>query len=420
MLSFIQSNNRSGLRTTVKSLLEKFESKPNGWSYAAILCNLASLCAGGKVEVRESTNLLDDKELVRALRNMATHGNLILDPQVEFTPSQIRGVKEFYSDYFEKVAHATEAKAIAKELQESFAEQATELDKLQSQSEQYPFLRVLADIVLKLQEFKTKPYTWFMTELTQSEDTWFDYKEKTIDPILKFMKGPQKSTFDKAQKLVIEQKANIEYVEGNEYQQIKESLVSATIFKGSAIQQLKSDTDTLENKIAEQVTLERKKAVGLVKHLQDKLEGFDDYKSLDQGKQDQLVTEFTRASDKLKRQTLIAMLRDEARQFEDHTYSAQVQKLMTWSQPAHAPSPEPKPTQPSPESQPSLFGDNTTEPTLIVKEPTKSEVRSVSAKQIRVDYSKPWLASKSDVEGYVEEYKKALLAEINDGKHIQL
>lgn len=424
MFSFIQSNSRGGIRTTVKSLVEKFESKPNGWSYAAILCNLAYLCAGGKIEVRESTNLLDDKDLVRALRNIATHANLILDPQVEFTPSQIRGVKEFYRDYFEKVAHATEAKAIAKELQESFAEQATELDKLQSQSEQYPFLRVLTDIVTKLQEFKTKPYTWFMTELTQNEDTWFDYKEKMIDPIVKFMRGPQKSTFDKAKQVVTEQKANIEYVEGAEYQQIKDALISATIFKGSAIQQLKSDTDALENKIIEQVNLERKKAIELVKNLQDKLVGFYEYKSLGQDKKDQLLTEFTRAVDKLKQQALIAMLRDEARRFEDQIYSAQVQRLMTWSQPAPKLDPVPEPTQTSPEPQAGLFGGKTVDPSPKVQEPTlsknKAEIKSVSAKQIRVDYPKPWLASESDVEGYLEEYKKVLLAAIKEGKHIQL
>ncbi|MFB0999948.1 MAG: BREX system P-loop protein BrxC, partial [Colwellia sp.] len=417
MFSFIQSNSRGGIRTTVKLLLEKFESKPNGWSYAAILCNLADLCAGGKVEVRESTNLLDDKDLVRALRNMSTHGNLILDPQVEFTPSQIRGVKEFYSDYFEKVAHATEAKAIAKELQESFATQATELDKLQAQSEQYPFLRILADIVTKLQEFRTKPYTWFMTELTQNEDTWFDYKEKTIDPIVKFMKGPQKFTFDKAKQVLTEQKANIDYVEGTEYQRIKEALVSADIFKGSAILKLKSDTDALENKITDQVNFERKKAVELIEHLQDKLVGFDEYKSLEQGKQDQLLAEFTRAADKLKQQTLIAMLRDEARRFEDHSYSGQVRKLMTWSQPTPEPVQVPMP---SPEPQPGLSGGIPIELTPTVQEPKQPEIKSVSAKHIRVEYAKPWLANESDVEGYLEEYKKALLAAIKEGKHIQL
>ena len=34
MLSHIQSNSRGGVRTTVKSLLQKFESKPYGWSFA--------------------------------------------------------------------------------------------------------------------------------------------------------------------------------------------------------------------------------------------------------------------------------------------------------------------------------------------------------------------------------------------------
>ncbi|MCA9561794.1 MAG: BREX system P-loop protein BrxC, partial [Myxococcales bacterium] len=49
LLSFIQSNNRGGVRTTLKNLLEKFERKPYGWYYAAVLCTLANLCARGKV-----------------------------------------------------------------------------------------------------------------------------------------------------------------------------------------------------------------------------------------------------------------------------------------------------------------------------------------------------------------------------------
>src|SRR5690606_39029193 len=52
LIAFIQSNNRSGVRTRLKGLLERFERKPYGWYYAAILCTLANLCARGKVEVR--------------------------------------------------------------------------------------------------------------------------------------------------------------------------------------------------------------------------------------------------------------------------------------------------------------------------------------------------------------------------------
>ena len=43
ILAFIKANQRSGGRTTIKGVIDKFERKSYGWYYAAILCNLASL-----------------------------------------------------------------------------------------------------------------------------------------------------------------------------------------------------------------------------------------------------------------------------------------------------------------------------------------------------------------------------------------
>tara|TARA_B110001454_G_scaffold202908_1_gene210362 strand:+ start:13464 stop:17072 length:3609 start_codon:yes stop_codon:yes gene_type:complete len=429
MLSFIQSNNRGGIRTTVKSLLDKFESKPYGWSFAAVLCTLAHLCGRAKVEIRESTNLLDDSELARALTNTASHGNLILDPQVEFSQSQIRKVKEFYNDYFDKVAHATEVKALAKEVQEGFVEQANSIDKCLSQSEQYPFIRALSPILAELQELKNKPYTWFMSELTSDEDKWFDYKEKTIDPILKFMQGPQKASFDAAKQLLAAQKPNLEYIQSQEgetaHQQITEALVSPDIYKGAAIQQLKANADSLSNELNNLLLKEREAAIASIESLKDKLTGFAEYQALDIDKQEQLASAFDVAIGKLNGQNLIAMLRDEVRRFEEQSYSSLVQQLMTWSQPAPEPKkPDHKKTE-STKPQPELSGDEGDEMALGfvgVKEPVVKPVppQTVSAKNVKVDFHKPWLASEQDVEQYLEEYKKSLLAAINDGKHIQL
>ena len=89
VFAFIQSNGRGGVRTTVKGLLERFERKPYGWPYPALLCTLAKLCARGKVEVRSDGNLLEDAALERALRNSQAQGNLVLEPQVQFTASQV-------------------------------------------------------------------------------------------------------------------------------------------------------------------------------------------------------------------------------------------------------------------------------------------------------------------------------------------
>lgn len=100
MLAFIHTNAQSGTRTTVKSLLERFERKSYGWYYAAILCNLALLCARGKVEVLQDTNTLERDALERSLRNTNAHASLVLEPQVEFTASQVRTLKDFFADFF--------------------------------------------------------------------------------------------------------------------------------------------------------------------------------------------------------------------------------------------------------------------------------------------------------------------------------
>src|SRR5690606_35635363 len=93
LFAFIQSNNRGGVRTTLKNLLEKFERKPYGWHHAALLCTLAMLSARGKVEVQIDGNLLEDDTMERALRNTHVHGHVVLEPQVEFTASQVRVLK---------------------------------------------------------------------------------------------------------------------------------------------------------------------------------------------------------------------------------------------------------------------------------------------------------------------------------------
>ena len=416
MLSFIHSNSRGGIRTTVKSLLEKFESKPYGWSFAATLCTLAHLCGRAKIEVRESTNLLDDSELVRALRNTALHGSLILDPQVEFSQSQIRKVKEFYNDYFEKVAHATEVKALAKEVQEGFFEQSIELDKRLSQATQYPFLRALSSIVSELQELKAKPYTWFMTELTSNEDQWFDHKEKTIDPILKFMKGANRTSFDTARQLLESQAPNLDYVDGDEHQRISAALVDPEIYIGNAIQQLKADIELLDQKLEEQVKEEKLQAINVVEALESKFIGFDEYRNLDAEKQGQLNSAFSEVKTKINAQTLIAMVRDESHRFEGQRYSLIVEQLMAWNQPVSETSPndeckKEKSSSVSTEKHNGDGGESTTK---------SSKPVTISARAVNVDFHKPWLANEDDIEQYIEKYKEALIKAIREGKKVQL
>ncbi|MGB7551716.1 MAG: BREX system P-loop protein BrxC, partial [Chromatiaceae bacterium] len=152
LLAFIQGNARGGVRTTVKSLLERFERKNYGWYYAAILCNLALLRARGKIEIRQDSNLLAGDPLERALRNTAAHASLILEPQIEFTPAQVRALKDFFADFFNRPATSNEARALARETRDAIKDLELELVALRGKQAQYPFLAALDGVLATLKE----------------------------------------------------------------------------------------------------------------------------------------------------------------------------------------------------------------------------------------------------------------------------
>ena len=399
MLSHIQSNSRGGIRTTVKLLLAKFESKPYGWSYATVLCTLAHLCARGKIEVRESTNLLDDIELVRSLTNANTHGNLILDPQVEFTPGQTKKLKEFFNDYFDKVAYATEAKALANETKEAFAQQKIHLEKLHVQSEKYPFLRALTSIISDLTDLETKPYHWFVMELTSDEDKWLDdHKERVIDPVLAFMKGPNKTQLDAASRLLIDHKDNLSYVQADELDDINSSIVDPNIFKGNAVQTLVKNMQALKSKLDTAIESEKNAANKKINSLENKLAEYDGFLSLEEQKQQEIKNHFITVKQLIEQQTLIAMVRDTANNFENEKYGNILQQILNWN----APEPE-KPTD-------NELPEHETE--------TKSEI--IGVRDLQVTFAKPLLETENDIENYLEAYRSSLLETVKQGKKVRV
>jgi hypothetical protein len=393
MFSFIQSNHRGGVRTTVKLLLEKYERKPYGWPYAAVLCTLAHLCARGKIEVRESTNLLDDTELTRALTNSNLQGNLILDPQVEFTPGQTKKLKDFYNDYFDKVAHATEAKALANETQQAFLSQKIELEKLHGQAVRYPFLRSLASVISDLSDLESKPYKWFVTELTAQENKWLDeHKDQVIDPIVKFMKGPNKERVDEANLLLAEHEANLSYIDAEELDSIKAAVVDPNIFKNTGFKVLNENIQNLKSKLNSKIAEERSIALEKIESFENKLNQYDGYIALNDARKAEVQAKFQFSKDQINQQSLIAMIRDIVPGFERDQYSQLFQQIESWNTPP---------------------GEGPT-----VTESNAKDI--VGAKDLTISFNSPLLESEEDVEAYIDSYKQALVDTIKQGKKVRV
>jgi hypothetical protein len=348
-------------------------------------------------------------DLAKALINSNTHGNLILDPQVEFTPSQAKKLKEFFNDYFDKVAHSTEAKALAKEAQGAFNRQKIELEGLQQQADRYPFLRALTGIIDELAELESKPYPWFLTELCRDEDKWLDnYKDGVIEPIIGFMKGSNKTQLDSANQLLNEHKANLSYVQADELDAINSAVVDPNIYKGGAIQRLLNNMQSLKAKLDKAIKDEKMAALTKIEILEHKLSQYDGYISLDETRRAEVQGDLAAVKKNVNDQTLIAMIRDSANNFENYQYDELLQKIEGWNKPD-------KPNVTPVDDGSGAANENPDSPYQ-----PKAKVEIVRAADLSVTFEKIYLDSETDVGDYLESYKAILLDAVKQGKKVRV
>lgn len=435
MFAFIQSNARIGVRTTIMNLKEQFAKKPYGWYPAAIMCTLAKLCARSKVEVRSDGNLLEDADIEKALTNSHAHGNVLLDPQVEFTSSQVRALKDFYEEFFDTPPSANEAKPLGTATGRALQTKLDELERLTQRTSEYPFLHALLPVIDKLKECSGKPYSWYVENLANRDDI-LDMKEDIIDPILTFMNGPQRVIYDEAASFVRDQQPNFDclpedpcFKENHPFEEpiptprnLKAALSDPECFKGNAMTRIKSMKDALAKRISEQVHAEIALATSTVQDLKNRICGMEEFTRLTPDQQQELTRPFDKFTTRLEDKELIAVVTDSLRRFQETEYPDIVSKLQSFTPPPLPPiPPNPKPIDnESDDVQPkdphTKDPGNPTPPPVDPPNP----IVYVAKRNIPVPFDKVWLADETDVERYLKSMRKALLDEIRKGKRIQI
>ncbi|MCA9999695.1 MAG: hypothetical protein KDE56_28225, partial [Anaerolineales bacterium] len=402
MLNFVNTNHRNGVRTTLRTLTEKFEHKPYGWYLAAVQCILAKLCARGKIELRQDSYLLEEGALERAIRNTRDASNIILDPQIEFTAVQVRQLRDFHADFFSTPPHANEAKALAQETADSFRNQQQTLTDLRRQATHYPFLTALDKPLDALKSVVRQPYTFYLTELRQQEDQLLDLKEDVIDPILTFMNGSQKEIYDETRQLLQVQEANFSYVGQGKAQQLRQLLDDPHCYQGNKMQQAKALGDELQTAVSTRLQQEREATLARIDNLWRWLTKMTEYGQLTTKQQQMLQQPFLAIKQKIERQQLIDVIHGQLRRFENREYTEQLEQMMNWAQ-------QP-PTSPSANAEPT---ERTVAEPAITYEIVKRDT-------LAVPFDKALLTTAADVDAYVEKLRQTLLDALNDGKQIQV
>lgn len=385
VLAFIQSNKRVGTRTTMKSIEENFSKKPYGWYLAAIQCIVAMLAGRGKIEAKIDSNPLDGMELERALRN--THGfpGIILEPQSDFKPSELRRVKEFFSNFFDKPASSTEAKSLGMEVRNALQDVLANLRELHAQVHAYPFLDSLEGPIKAIQDISGKDYSFYFEELPKRENDLLDMKEDVIDPIRHFMSGGNKVIYDEVSRFLQTQSPNFSAIDSDKPAQLKAILEAPDCYKHNKMKDAKSLMADLKKEMESQVRQARKEALAHVSDLQEKVQGLPEYGKLKKDQKQEIEQSFEAITAYIQNENLISSIRDRAGRYETSDYTSLLTKITEWTQKS-----------------------------------SEKPVEYVSQNELGMKFDKPYLATEEDVEGYLDALKKALLKAIKGNKRIRL
>ncbi|MFY1710857.1 BREX system P-loop protein BrxC [Tritonibacter mobilis] len=398
VLSFINAQARNGVKVSVKYLADRFTSKPYGWPVTAVLCLAGSLVAKGKIEARVDSAIKEGLDLAKALNNSHALQNILLTPQTEFSAAEIRRAKELYQELFAHPSSGTDARSLGAEWATSIDTLEAEVDGLVRQSHRYPFLTALEPFHELLRGMKGKPANWYISDAPTREDDLLNAKEDILDKVKSFMGGAQKGIYDDARDMLASQSANIDYVDPDAGAKLRAALEDPGCFKGSSIQSLKSDLFDLKNKVELKVLEERKAVISEVEDVSAKIAQMPDFQALDTHKQARITARIESHKAGLDTVTLIPVLRDRANGARTNLLSDVVTELDRLARPAPAPEPQPGMSDgPAPAPQP---------PTTVL------------ASQLKVTAPKTLLTDEADVDQYLEEMKKTLLAEIRAGKKV--
>lgn len=392
IFNYLQSQTRQSLRVTLKSVEEKFERKPFGWPSYAVLANTSALCSAGKIEARADGTILENDTLIKSLKSNRDHQNIVLEPQVEYSASKIKELREFYTEFFTHQPAASDARGLSKETATEFERLASKLADLHRSVGIFPFLDQLPPIQVALEGYAKKDVDWFIGELPKMADDLLDQKDNVLEPIFAFMEGPQRQIYEQANQFLTENQNNFSHAGADKAKALKAILIDEGCFKGNKMQDAKGLLHELRLQIDQALMEARQAATERLEKLQSGMQQLSEYQSADAPHQSRADQAFESIRQEIQNQRIIALIQVSVDRFTSDQYPSVLGGL--------TPAPQPSPT-----------GDDST--------PTPAPKPSfVSAKSVSVTSAKSVLDTEEDVDAYLSALRDALVKEIKDGKRI--
>lgn len=387
----IRRKNQSD-RTSLLDLRTHFSRKPYGWYQNAIFAVAAKLYKRGKIELRQDSNILEGEDALNAFMNSSNYGNTLLEPQQDIDPRFVKQLKDLYANAFDEACAVKEAKDVALAFKDRLKQMRIEVNQLLARKHEYKFLESLQPLSEILDRLTLKEYSYYLISTNEFEDKLLDAKEELLDPIKRFMNGEQIKIYDEIKSLVNGNTANINFIDGDEFNILKTLIESKSPYNGNVVQLAKAAKDTLTKKVLDAIQVEKdaflKKYSEVVANITER----EEYANLNES-QKQILQPFEDLKKEVENRDyrFIGNIKDATRRLEEDLYHKQLNLMVELLTP-----------------KPSNGG---------ASEP---QAKYIKRSSIYVKFDKRDLTSEEDVEAYIEALKEAYLERIKQNLRITL
>lgn len=204
--NYIALNTERHMKTSMKSLLERFMKAPYGFIEADIQWLVAKLFKMGEIALfvnNEAVSTLsnNDEEIIRFIVRKEYAEKLMTEKKTRSSEKQKKAVREVMKELFNSAPTSDDDDAIMKSFLDYTRALKTDLEKLEihySTEPAYPGKRLVLDGKRMLNDVLQMKYSAeFFAGIDSNKDDYLDFAED-YEPLKKFFAGDQKTIFDKA------------------------------------------------------------------------------------------------------------------------------------------------------------------------------------------------------------------------------
>jgi hypothetical protein len=395
MLTYVRRNQDNGERTSVEEMVREFGRRPYGWYPMAVVTLIARLFRMGKVELR-ATQLLDARSALEQLRSSRNHRSVRVRMQMDVDPSRIDALKKFHHDFFDRANDGSEPRSIGQYTAAALGAKAHELYPLVDQVQRYHFLAPLRPLAERLEKLAEKDHVWLLNHLAEYREDLLAAKDDLLAPIEAFMRGPQRTAYDEAMSFLKDEEANFAELPAAEVRLLRDLAASEHPYRGNVVPTAKTAVAKLRAQLADVLIAERSRALGIVAEQESRLMALDDWGVIDEAARYKVLAISEAARSDIGSARFITGIRDWLNRYTSKGYPAQLELLARLTALTKEPSGR------SGESEPSLATTYT------------------PAANLRPKCSLPYIATREDLDQWLEALRAAATAELNQGHRISL